>query len=268
MDTRPIGIFDSGLGGLTVVKQISKMLPDESIVYFGDTGRVPYGTKSKETITKYAKQDINFLNTFNVKMIVAACGTVSSVLTGVNSFSDVPYVRVIDSAAKCAAKSTKNKVVGLLGTAATVNSSTLKNLILKQDSNIKVVQNICSLFVPLVESGWFKSDDIVVRETAKRYLAPLIEAGCDTIVLGCTHYPVLAQVIGEIVGENVKLINMGKTVAEYIKNYLTENDMLSDKKHENHFYVSDTPTSFEKTAEYLLQSNVEFDVKRVDIERY
>ena len=219
-DKRAIGVFDSGLGGLTVVKELVKAMPNEDIVYFGDTGRVPYGTRSRDTIRKYALQDEKFLLGCDVKVIIAACGTVSSVAADTAEQLPVPFFEVVSHASREAVKSTANGKIGVIGTSATVNSGKHKKQILSIMPNAQVTACSCTMFVPLVEEGWYSADDIVVLETVRRYLNPIIEAGCDTLILGCTHYPVLSDAIRKVLGENVTLINAGTATANAVKEYL------------------------------------------------
>lgn len=268
MNNASIGAFDSGLGGLTVVSQIHKYLPGESIVYFGDTGRVPYGSRSNETIIRYAKQDISFLKSHNVKIIVAACGTVSSVAYSAADGLDIPFVEVVTPAAETAAKITKNGKIGVIGTAATIGSHSFKHRIQRVDSKLAVFEHECALFVPFVESGFISPDDELVVGMVRRYLDPLIKENVDTLILGCTHYPILAPIIQRIMGDSVMLINTGEAAALKIKQILTENDMLADKKNDSHFFVSDTTQTFIETSEILLGKTLDFDVKKVDIEKY
>lgn len=268
MNNESIGAFDSGLGGLTVVSQIHKYLPNESIVYFGDTGRVPYGSRSNETIIRYAKQDINFLKSHNVKLIVAACGTVSSVAASAAEGLNVPFVEVVTPAAEIAAKTTKNGRIGVIGTAATVASHSFKNKILNYNKDLEVFEHSCSLFVPFVEAGFVSPDDDLVVGVVKRYIEPLVKDNVDTLILGCTHYPILAPVIQKVVGDGVKLINTGEAAAIKIKQILTENDMLAEEKSESHFFVSDTTQTFIETSEILLGKTLDFDIKKVNIENY
>lgn len=268
MNNASIGAFDSGLGGLTVVSQIHKYLPGESIVYFGDTGRVPYGSRSNETIIRYAKQDISFLKSHNVKIIVAACGTVSSVAASAADELDVPFVEVVTPAAESAAKITQNGKIGVIGTAATIASHSYKRRIQQVDSSIEVFEHSCALFVPFVESGFISPDDPLVIGMVKRYLEPLVDENVDTLILGCTHYPILAPAIRRVMGDSVKLINTGEAAALKIKQILTENNMLADKKSDSHFFVSDTTQTFIETSEILLGKTLDFDVKKVDIEKY
>ena len=270
-DKRPIGIFDSGLGGLTVVKELLKVLPNENIVYFGDTGRVPYGTRSKETIKKYAIEDENFLLKNDVKLIIAACGTVSSVTFDTAETLPVPFFEVVSHSVRSAVDTTKNGIIGVLGTSATVKSGKHKELINELSPDIKVVSNDCTLFVPLVEEGWISEDDIVVKDTVKRYLEPIKKSNADTVILGCTHYPVLSKAISNYLGDNVNLINCGTATANAVKKYLFDNNILneSNQKGENKYFVSDKPDSFCKVASILLGDEIdEGKVKQVDIKKY
>ena len=269
-DSRPIGIFDSGLGGLTVMKEIAKKLPNENIIYFGDTGRVPYGTRSRETIKKYAVQDEKFLLLNDVKIIIAACGTVSAVAADTGDSLPVPFFEVISYAAKSAVEATKNGKIGVLGTPATISSEAHKKRILSVMPNAKITAVSCPLFVPLVEEGWINADNMAVYDTARRYLEPLKAANVDTLILGCTHYPLLSDVIQKIMGANVTLINMGTSTADAVKNYLTENNMLSGANNNgtNKFFVSDMTNSFEKTAEMLLGKKIDSNnTEQVDIDK-
>lgn len=252
-NSRPIGVFDSGLGGLTVVKELNRLLPNEDIIYFGDTGRVPYGNRSHDTIKRYAKEDEDFLLKQDVKVIVAACGTVSSVAADVSRQLPIPFFEVVSHAAKEAVSITKNRKIGVIGTAATVKSGKHKEYILREMPDAKVFAQSCPLFVPLVEEGWYTADDIVVKETVIRYLEPLIKEGIDTLILGCTHYPVLSDAISSILGKGVTLINAGTATAIAILRFLKENNMLSDKMSgANRFYVSDKADSFRTQASVLL----------------
>ncbi|MBQ2286572.1 MAG: glutamate racemase [Clostridia bacterium] len=268
-DSRAIGIFDSGLGGLTVAREVISRLPNEDVVYFGDTGRVPYGSRSRETIKKYASQDERFLLKHNVKLIIAACGTVSSVAADAAKDLPVPYFEMVTHAAKAAVSATKSGKIGVIGTAATVGSGSHKREILKLLPDAEVTACSCSLFVPLVEVGWYSADDIVVKETVKRYLTPIINAGCDTLILGCTHYPVLQSVIGEVLGDNVTLINPGIAVASAVKDFLISNGTSNENGFSgNHeFFVTDKPDSFKTLAAVLLGEKINEDkVKQVELD--
>ena len=214
MDKRPIGIFDSGVGGLTVVKEVIRELPFEETVYFGDTARVPYGSKSKETVTKFSSQIIRFLKSKNVKAVIIACNTVSS-----NSFEELreefpnlPIIEVVGPGAESCIKATKNNIVGVIGTEATIKSGAYEKRIKALDPKIKVYSKACPLFVPLAEEGWTNNE--VAKQTANIYLKELIETGMDCILLGCTHYPLLKACIGETVGKEVKIIDPAAATAK------------------------------------------------------
>lgn len=269
-DNRAIGVFDSGLGGLTVAREIMKLLPNENIVYFGDTGRVPYGTKGRETIRKYALQDERFLLSHDVKMIVAACGTVSSVAADTAESLPVPFVEVVSHSVRAAVQATKNGKIGILATSATINSGAHKKQILELLPTATVIEASGTLLVPIVEEGWTSPDDAVAIETLKRYLKPMIEAGIDTLILGCTHFPVLSTIIRKVLGNSVTLINMGEATAKAIGQMLEENDSLNDgtTTAEYKFYASDKTETFKNTVDILLGSyNKDFQIEQVDIEK-
>ena len=263
-DSRVIVVFDSGLGGLTVVRELIGRNPCEDIVYFGDTGRVPYGTRSRETIKKYAAEDERFLLKHNVKLIIAACGTVSSVAADSANDLPVPFFEMVTHAARAAVKATKNHKIGVIGTAATVSSGSHKKEILKLLPNAEVSAESCPLFVPLVESGWYGEDDIVVLETVRRYLAPIISAGCDTLILGCTHYPVLEGAIRRVTEGKITLINPGISVSQAVSDFIKLNGIKNKKNNTglHNFYVSDKPDSFKAQASVLLGE--ELDDRRVE----
>ena len=267
-DNRPIGVFDSGLGGLTVLKELEKVLPKESFVYFGDTGRVPYGSRSNETIISYARQDENFLLSKGVKYIVAACGTVSAVAADTAKDLPVPFMGVVENSVKAAVAATKNNRIGVIGTSATINNGAHKRKILELLPTATVTTADCPLFVPLVEEGFSAEDDIVVLEVARRYLAPMVEAGVDTLILGCTHYPILLGAIKKIMGQGVALINMGNSTALAVKEELKALNMLSEEESATkEFYVSDITAGFSKVSEILLGEKI-CDVNLVDINKY
>ncbi len=267
-DSRPIGVFDSGLGGLTAVKELMNVLKNENIIYFGDTGRVPYGSKSADTITEYAKQDEQFLLSHNVKLIIAACGTVSSVAVDTLKKLPVQSIEVVSPAVREALRVTKNKKIGIIGTTATIKSNSYKNKILSLMPDAEVYQNDCPVFVPLVEEGWINRDDAVTVGAAKRYLEPLINAGVDTLILGCTHYPVLQDIIKDIMGEGVTLVNTGKQSAIEAAEYLKANNMLNESTElgKRRFYVSDRTESFSQTASILLRDDISENVRCVSLE--
>lgn len=266
MNNRPIGVFDSGLGGLTVLKEIMKIIPNENIVYFGDTARVPYGPRSKETIIKYTFQAIDFLISKNVKAIVIACNTATArALKEANEKYNIPIIGVIKAGAKTAVYTTKNKTVGIIGTDGTIRSKAYNAEISKLDPEIKIVDKSCPLFVPIVEEGWANTD--IASLTAKRYLDDLMKEGIDSLVLGCTHYPLLKRTIGEIVGEKVTLVNPAKETAKDLKSILDKNNMLREDIGEEpkyEYYVSDIPEKFAAIAEEFLKKEID-DIKNVRI---
>ena len=268
MDNRCIGVFDSGLGGLTCVKEIMKILPNENIVYFGDTGRVPYGTRSAETLIKYTVSDIRFLKQFNPKLIVIACGTASATALDVvkNKF-DLNIMGVVSPSAYAAAAATKNGRIGVIGTSRSINSGKYEQALKSIDEGFEVFSKACPMFVPLVENGYLEAK--VTYMIAEEYLAPLISAKVDTIILGCTHYPLIKKVIGDIVGENVNLIDSGKEVARQIRYEIEAGKVEAAGEHfGNRFYISDRVESFTDMAEMFLETKIEGKVEKIDIEKY
>ena len=210
MDNRAIGVFDSGLGGLTAVRRLHALMPDEDIIYFGDTGRVPYGTRGRDTIIKYARQDVAFLRQFDLKAIIIACNTVSSVaLDLLGQENDIPIIGTVEPACRRAMAMTQNGKVGVIGTAATVPSGAYERYLHHADGSLTLYTQPCPLFVPLVENGRVQRGDVVIETVVAEYLAPLKDAGVDTLILGCTHYPLLEGVIGDFMGPDVTLIDSG-----------------------------------------------------------
>lgn len=272
MDARnmAIGVFDSGLGGLSAVRELMNVLPCEDIVYFGDTGRVPYGSRSRETIAKYAQQDVNFLLKNNVKIIIAACGTVSSVAKDLYHTVPVPYTGVVNPTVTAAAKATKNGKVGVIGTSATINSHSYKETLCSINPHIQVFEQDCPLFVPLVENGFTNPSDIIVKSVIEHYTAELKAQGVDTLILGCTHYPLLSEAIGKVMGEGVTLIDSGRATALYTAQLLREQNLETERTDEGRysFFVSDTPHNFESIASMFLGRDVKSLVKQIDIEQY
>ena len=266
-----IGVFDSGLGGLSAVKEFMNLLPNEKIVYFGDTGRVPYGTRSRDTIRKYAFQDANFLLTHDVKMIVAACGTVSSVAgSALEQKLSVPYTGVVNPTAYTAVRKTKNGKIGVIGTAATVGSHSYKLRLQKLDPSVEVFEQACPLFVSLVENGIIHRDDQITRLVVRRYMAELKEQEVDTVILGCTHFPLLREAISDYMGEDVALVDSGFETASYAAKVLGEKNLLSDDDTPKtpEFFVSDTPDGFESVAGLFLGRDMVHSVTQIDIEQY
>ena len=267
MKNRPIGVFDSGLGGLTVLKEIIKVLPNENIVYFGDTARVPYGPRSKETIMEYTFQAINFLISKNVKAIVIACNTATArCLKEANEKYNIPIIGVIEAGARTASYSTKNKIVGVIGTEGTVNSKAYDKEIKKIDNEIKIVSKACPLFVPIIEEGW--ADTEVAHLTAKEYLKELLEQDIDSLVLGCTHYPILKKTIGDIVGEKIKLVNPAKETAKDLSVILEQQNILRGNGNASYeYYVSDIPEKFISIGQQFIKRDMD-DVEKIDIQKY
>mgnify|MGYP000834522873 CR=1 FL=1 len=269
MDTRPIGVFDSGLGGLTAVRQLRRLLPGEDIVYFGDTGRVPYGSRGHDVIVRYAQQDIRFLLSQNVKFIMAACGTVSSTYPSAEASQlPVPYTGVIGAAARAAAAATKNKRIGVIGTAATIRSGSYATQLKDLVPGVQIFARACPLFVPLVENGYVNGDK-VTQLMIEEYLTPVRDSGIDTLILGCTHYPLLKSMIGEFMGPGVTLVDPAMTAAHHLERMLAERGLRAS--HENgqaHFYVSDVPDSFVQTADLFLGEYKGGPVEQIAIDKY
>lgn len=260
MDVRekPIGIFDSGIGGLTVAKEIMELLPKENLVYFGDTARVPYGSKSKETITRFAYQGVDFLVKQDVKMIVIACNTVSATcLEELRQKLPVPVVGVIVPGARAAAKATRKGVIGIIGTERTVSSMAYEKAVRELNGSAKIISKACPLFVPLVEEGWL--DNEVAYFTARTYLEPLKKEGIDTLVLGCTHYPLLKPTIKKVMGEEVVLVDSALETAKEVAGILREKSLAreSGKPATYRFFVSDNPEKFVKVGERFLQRPID-----------
>jgi glutamate racemase len=253
IQSKNLGVFDSGIGGLTVVKEIIKILPNENIIYFGDTARVPYGNKSEKVILDYSMQIANFLISKDIKMIIVACNTAASVaLEYLERKYDLPIIGVIKPGAKAAVELAQRKKIGVIGTYATIRSTAYTKEINKLDPSVTVISQPCPLFVPLVEEGWL--DHKVTRLVAKEYLDPLINNDIDTLVLGCTHYPLLKNVIQDIVGPKIKLIDSAESTAKEILRVLNLYELrnISNKKPNYQFYVSDLPHKFDEIGERFL----------------
>jgi len=249
---KSIGVFDSGVGGLTVVKELIRQLPCENIVYFGDTARVPYGIKSKETVIRFSIENILFLLKQDVKLICVACNTVSSLaLPVIKKHFRVPVVGVISPGVREAVYATQNKRIGVIGTKGTIKSRAYEFEISQLAPQVKVTAVACPLFVPFVEEGWFSGE--VVLEVARAYLKPLKDARVDTVILGCTHYPLLKPVIKQVLGKNITLIDSAKQVAIEVKKILATEGLLDKGRRGKHeFYVSDNPEWFSELAERFL----------------
>jgi glutamate racemase len=250
---QPIGVFDSGLGGLTVVKALVEDLPSESIIYFGDTARVPYGTKSKSTIVKFSLENVEFLLRFGVKCIVIACNTSSSwALPTLRKYFKVPIIGVIRPGAAAAAHATRRRRVGVIGTTATIKSGAYEAAIHRIDPAVKVFSQDCPLFVPLVEAGWLNGG--ICRAIAERYLQPLARQRIDTLILGCTHYPLLAPTIRQVLGPDVTLVDSARQTAAEVRGVLAGVDALSGHRlrPRYRFFVTDEPQNFVRVGHQFL----------------
>jgi glutamate racemase len=265
---KPIGVFDSGIGGLTVVKQLLQYLPNEDIVYFGDTARVPYGTKSEKLIKRYALEDAAFLKQFDVKILVVACNSVSAVaLDLLVSSCTIPVLGVIEPGVEAAVSQTHKNKIGVIGTTATINSNAYYRKIIKLNPDIQVLSQPCPLLVSLVEEGWIT--ETITRLTIEKYLQPLLTDGVDTIILGCTHYPVLKDMIQQVVGEQISLIDSGKETARKVKELLI-NSKLEHRdpgKPSLQFYVSDIPFKFDEIGTRFLGRSL-VNTKRAEFDKF
>ncbi|MEF9916310.1 MAG: glutamate racemase [Lachnospiraceae bacterium] len=266
----PIGVFDSGVGGLTVVREIMRQLPSENLIYFGDTARVPYGSKSKDTIIRYARQIIRFLRTKQVKAIVIACNTVSALaLEVVREEVDIPIIGVVVPGARAAIAGTITKKIGVIATEATIRSQIYTRIIQKEDPDITVIDKACPLFVPLVEEGFAKHH--VTGEIIDYYLSSLKESEIDSLILGCTHYPLLRSRIREYMGEKIQLINPAYETAMDLKQLLEDHRITNNDSNRNHaaysFYVSDVADKFQEFANSILPYNIE-TIQEINIEEY
>ena len=268
MDNRYIGVFDSGLGGLTVVKELKKVLPNENIIYFGDTGRVPYGTRSDDTIIKYVRSDINFLKTFDIKSIIVACGTASTVaLPRIQHELDIPAIGVVSPTVEAAVKASKSGRIAVLGTPGTIKSGKYEQQIKSIRPDSYVTNMACTLFVPIVENGC--TDDEIAYHVCKKYLEEVLTHDVDTIILGCTHYPLLEKTISSVAGDGITLINAGRETARYAKMFLENNNMLADTRQDKQyrFYVSDSVDNFSGMADLFLGEHIQ-SIEKIDIDKY
>lgn len=267
----PIGVFDSGVGGLTVVREIMRQIPNEKIIYFGDTARVPYGSKSQATVTRFSEQIVRFLKTFDVKTIVVACNTASAyALDALEQDLDIPIIGVVKPGAKVAAEVTKNGKIGVIATEATIGSQIYTKYIQNLNKDVTIYGKACPLFVPLVEEGLLQ--DPVTDEIARRYLTELIDIDIDTLILGCTHYPLIRSTLGRIVGERVTLVNPAYETALELKALLAKYDMLNDEtpglgSNRYQFYVSDKADKFVRFANSIIKYGI-LSAKTINIEDY
>ena len=266
----PIGVFDSGVGGLTVVREIVRQLPNENIVYFGDTARVPYGSKSRQTIIRFSEQIIRFLKTKEVKAIVIACNTASALaLDAVRDEYDIPILGVVVPGARAAVEATVNKNVGGVGTDATVQSGVYTKTIREMDPAVEVIEKACPLFVPLVEEGF--KEHVVTREIIEYYLESMRATDIDAMILGCTHYPLLRSKIRAYLGDRIQIVNPAYETAmdlrALLKEQAMENDGTEDRKSHYEFFVSDAAEKFRKFANTVMPFDVP-ETNVVNIEGY
>jgi glutamate racemase len=267
----PIGVFDSGVGGLTVAREIMRQIPNEKIIYFGDTARVPYGSKSQETVTRYSKQIVRFLQTFQVKTIVVACNTASAyALDELERETDIPIIGVVKPGAKTAAEVTQNGRIGVIATDATIGSQIYTKYIKELNKDVTIYGKACPLFVPLVEEGLWQ--DPVTDEIAKRYLTELIDIDIDTLILGCTHYPLIRSTVGRIMGDKVTLVNPAYETARELKEMLEQRGILNQEKpvlgtNQYQFYVSDSAEKFKRFANSIIKYGI-LSAKTINIEEY
>ncbi len=267
----PIGVFDSGVGGLTVVREIMRQMPNEKIIYFGDTARVPYGSKSKETVTRFSKQIVRFLQTHNVKTIVVACNTASAyAIEELEQELDIPIIGVVKPGAKMAVDKTQNGRIGVIATEATIGSGLYTKYIQGLRKDTVIYGKACPLFVPLVEEGLWQ--DPVTVEIARRYLTELIDLDIDTLILGCTHYPLIRSVIAQVMGEHVTLVNPAYETAIALRQLLEEHDLLQEQapplgSNPYQFYVSDGAEKFKQFANSIIKYGI-LSTKTINIEEY
>ncbi len=271
MDNRPIGVFDSGMGGLTTVRRLAALMPNENIIYFGDTGRVPYGSRSHETVRRYAMQDMRFLCSFDLKAMVIACGTVSSIaMEQLKQQGSVPIFGVVEPTAAKAAAITKNRRIGIIATQATISTGAYEALLSDVDG-VALYSKACPLFVPLVENGRIRVGDSVIETVAAEYLQSLKQADIDTLILGCTHYPLLTEVIGAYMGSGVQLVDAGAEAAEQVAVWLGTQILRAEDGRAGHcrWYVSDSVDSFHHLAPIFMGRALDGEtVEQIAIEQY
>lgn len=262
---RPIGVFDSGIGGLTVLKELIKTLPNESFIYLGDTARVPYGTRDKQTITQFALELANFLLKQKVKALVVACNTISATcLEEIKKISPVPVIGVIEPTVEYAVLNSRNKKIGVIGTRATVNSQIYNSRFSLFNKEIKVISQACPLFVPLTEEGLFESE--ATKIIAKSYLEVFNNNPVDTLILGCTHYPLLKNLIQDVVGKDVTLIDSATPAANTLSKILEETNLKSEGSQSKiKIFVTDNSSQTTKIIRLFLEPDIVFDFKRVDL---
>lgn len=267
----PVGVFDSGVGGLTVAREIMRQIPNERIIYFGDTARVPYGSKSKETVTRFSEQIVRFLRTFQVKTIVVACNTASAyALNELEADTDIPVIGVLKPGAKAAMEATENGRIGVIATEATIGSGMYNKYIEEMNQDVTIYGKACPLFVPLIEEGLW--EDPVTDEIARRYLTELIDIDIDTLILGCTHYPLIRSTLGRVVGDRVTLVNPAYETAKELREMLADMNMLNEEEpglgsNRYQFYVSDKAEKFVRFANSIIKYGI-LSAKTINIEDY
>ena len=266
----PIGIFDSGVGGLTVMRKLIQGMPEENIIYFGDTARVPYGNKSKETIIHYTRQIVRFLESQNVKAIVIACNTASAyALDDIRKETEIPIIGVIEPGAYAAAAATRNGKIGIIGTYATIHSGAYESFLSQINPDFEIYKQACPLFVPFVEEGLFEDD--LTDQIIARYLTDIKGENIDTLLLGCTHYPLIKTAIERFMGENVICVDPGLNTAEMLRQILKKNDLLntsfSQEKANYLFYVSDPAARMTEFANQIMPFSIG-KIQKINIEEY
>lgn len=265
MDNRPIGIFDSGLGGLTVLKEIKRLLPNESLIYFGDDGRTPYGTKSRETVIKYTRQIVSFLHSKDVKLLVVACNTISALaLPELKPAIDVPVLEVIEPGSRSALKKTKKGRIGIIATPGTIASGVYSKAIHSRNPDVKIFPKACPLFVSLVEEGWW--DNEITRMVVSEYLSELKSENIDTLVLGCTHYPLLSAAIRKVIGDEVVQVSSAEELALALQDLLHEGNLYAGKEGAHYrYYTSDSVEKFKELGKLILGEEID-NVERIDLD--
>lgn len=265
MDNRPIGIFDSGLGGLTVLKEIKRLLPHENLIYFGDNGRTPYGTKSRETVIKYTRQIVSFLHSMDVKLMVVACNTISALaLPELRPTIEVPVLEVVEPGSRSALKKTKKGRIGVIATPGTIASGIYSKVIQSINPDVKIFPKSCPLFVSLVEEGWW--DNEITRMVVNEYLSELKRENIDTLVLGCTHYPLLSEAIRKVIGDDVVQVSSAEELALALQELLRETGLTAGQGEAHYrFYTSDSVDRFKELGKLILGEAID-NVERIDLD--
>lgn len=268
MDNRPIGVFDSGVGGLTALREIKALLPNENIVYFGDTGRLPYGSKSRDTIIRFSQQIIHFLLSKDVKLLVAACGTISSTLPA-SIYENLPvhYLGVVEPTIQAACKLSQNGRIGVIATKTTIRNNSYGNAIRSVRPDAQIFSCACPLLVPIVEDNHLSPDDPIAQMIVRHYLDQLRPAGIDTLILGCTHYPMLYDAINQTLDYSVALVDPGREVARSVQSFLTEHNMLTAREEPGQcqYYMSDSAEDFCSVASIFLANDIGKNAQQIDI---